>query len=219
MSWIDQRPDDAMDGAFTVVGPETVRTVEPAAFREPVYVVVRRACEHGIASRRQGGEAGRVERDLERFHLAAHGVHLHHAAVGQDPLPRLHQHRMVLRPAHQLQRQVRLHAQRDIRRPAGIDAPTAIFVLVSKNLVDRPLHAAAIARAQQHVHKDVVGLEHGVGFEFATPVALRMLQPEQPILGFLNAGNNVVEAKIQAAETRLRGRFRACLGYGPRIDG
>ena len=34
MSWFDQRPDDAMDGAFTVVGPESVRTVEPTAFRE-----------------------------------------------------------------------------------------------------------------------------------------------------------------------------------------
>ena len=34
MSWIDQRPDDAMDGAFTAVGPEVVRTVEPGIFRE-----------------------------------------------------------------------------------------------------------------------------------------------------------------------------------------
>ena len=34
MSWIDQRPDDAMDGAFTAVGPESVQTVDPAAFRE-----------------------------------------------------------------------------------------------------------------------------------------------------------------------------------------
>ena len=34
MSWIDQRPDDAMDGAFTVGRPGAVRTVEPAAFRE-----------------------------------------------------------------------------------------------------------------------------------------------------------------------------------------
>ena len=33
MSWIEQRPDDAMDGAFTAVGPETVRTIEPEAFR------------------------------------------------------------------------------------------------------------------------------------------------------------------------------------------
>jgi flavin reductase (DIM6/NTAB) family NADH-FMN oxidoreductase RutF len=34
MSWIDQRPDDAMDGAFTVVAPEPITTVEPTAFRE-----------------------------------------------------------------------------------------------------------------------------------------------------------------------------------------
>jgi flavin reductase len=34
MSWIDQRPDDAMDGAFAAVGPDIVRTVEPAVFRE-----------------------------------------------------------------------------------------------------------------------------------------------------------------------------------------
>jgi flavin reductase (DIM6/NTAB) family NADH-FMN oxidoreductase RutF len=34
MSWIDQRPDDAMDGAFTVVAPGPVASVEPAAFRD-----------------------------------------------------------------------------------------------------------------------------------------------------------------------------------------
>jgi flavin reductase len=34
VSWIDQRPDDAMDGAFAAVGPESVRTVEQAVFRE-----------------------------------------------------------------------------------------------------------------------------------------------------------------------------------------
>jgi flavin reductase len=32
--WIEQHPDDAMDGAFMAVGPERVRTVEPATFRE-----------------------------------------------------------------------------------------------------------------------------------------------------------------------------------------
>jgi flavin reductase (DIM6/NTAB) family NADH-FMN oxidoreductase RutF len=34
MSWIDQRPDDAMDGAFTAVGPDPIASIEPAAFRE-----------------------------------------------------------------------------------------------------------------------------------------------------------------------------------------
>jgi flavin reductase len=34
MSWIDQRPDDAMDGAFTVVAPEPIFSVAAAEFRE-----------------------------------------------------------------------------------------------------------------------------------------------------------------------------------------
>jgi len=34
MSWIDQRPDDAMAGAFEAIAPEPLRSVEGALFRE-----------------------------------------------------------------------------------------------------------------------------------------------------------------------------------------
>ena len=34
MSWIDQRPDDAMDGAFMAVGPGPIASVDPLVFRE-----------------------------------------------------------------------------------------------------------------------------------------------------------------------------------------
>jgi flavin reductase len=34
MSWIDQRPDDAMAGAFEAIGPEALATCDPALFRE-----------------------------------------------------------------------------------------------------------------------------------------------------------------------------------------
>jgi flavin reductase len=34
MSWIDQRPDDAMAGAFEAIAPEALKCVEGAAFRE-----------------------------------------------------------------------------------------------------------------------------------------------------------------------------------------
>src|ERR1700693_5927988 len=34
MSWIDQRPDDAMAGAFEAIGPDPVVTVEAQLFRE-----------------------------------------------------------------------------------------------------------------------------------------------------------------------------------------
>jgi flavin reductase len=56
MNWIDQRPDDAMDGAFTAVGPESVRTVEPAQFREAMSRLG--AAVHVITTAGPGGKAG-----------------------------------------------------------------------------------------------------------------------------------------------------------------
>jgi flavin reductase len=56
MSWIDQRPDDAMDGAFTAVGPEVVRTVDPALFREAMSRLG--AAVHVITTAGPGGKAG-----------------------------------------------------------------------------------------------------------------------------------------------------------------
>jgi len=56
MSWIDQRPDDAMDGAFSAVGPESVRTVEPAAFREAMSRLG--AAVHVVTTAGSGGKAG-----------------------------------------------------------------------------------------------------------------------------------------------------------------
>jgi flavin reductase len=56
MSWIDQRPDDAMDGAFTAVGPEHVRTVEPAIFREAMSRLG--AAVHVITTAGPAGKAG-----------------------------------------------------------------------------------------------------------------------------------------------------------------
>jgi flavin reductase len=56
MSWIDQRPDDAMDGAFTALGPEPVRTVEPTVFREAMSRLG--AAVHVITTAGSGGKAG-----------------------------------------------------------------------------------------------------------------------------------------------------------------
>src|SRR2546423_12555865 len=56
MSWIDQRPDDAMDGAFTVVGPEEVRTCEAALFREAMSRLG--AAVHVITTAGPAGKTG-----------------------------------------------------------------------------------------------------------------------------------------------------------------
>jgi flavin reductase len=56
MSWIDQRPDDAMDGAFTVVGPDNVRTCEPVAFRDAMSRLG--AAVHVVTTAGPAGKAG-----------------------------------------------------------------------------------------------------------------------------------------------------------------
>jgi flavin reductase len=56
MSWLDQRPDDAMDGAFTVVGPDVVRTVEAAPFRDAMSRLG--AAVHVITTAGPAGKAG-----------------------------------------------------------------------------------------------------------------------------------------------------------------
>src|SRR5258708_34774264 len=56
MSWIDQRPDDAMDGAFTAVGPEPVHTVDSVLFREAMSRLG--AAVHVITTAGPGGKAG-----------------------------------------------------------------------------------------------------------------------------------------------------------------
>jgi flavin reductase len=57
MSWIDQRPDDAMDGAFSAVAPEPiVQSVEPAVFREAMARLG--AGVHVVTSAGVGGKTG-----------------------------------------------------------------------------------------------------------------------------------------------------------------
>jgi flavin reductase len=56
MSWIDQRPDDAMDGAFTVVGPEALRTCDAGQFRDAMSRLG--AAVHVITTAGPGGKTG-----------------------------------------------------------------------------------------------------------------------------------------------------------------
>jgi len=56
MSWIDQRPDDAMDGAFTAVAPEPIASVEAQAFREAMSRLG--AAVHIVTTTGPGGKTG-----------------------------------------------------------------------------------------------------------------------------------------------------------------
>jgi len=57
MSWIDQRPDDAMDGAFTAVAPTPpIASVDPAQFREAMARLG--AAVHVVTSAGPAGKTG-----------------------------------------------------------------------------------------------------------------------------------------------------------------
>ncbi len=56
MSWIDQRPDDAMDGAFTAVAPSPIASVEPHVFREAMARLG--AAVHVVTSAGIAGKTG-----------------------------------------------------------------------------------------------------------------------------------------------------------------
>src|SRR5260370_41492507 len=114
---------------------------------------------------------------------------------------------MVRQPAHDLQCKVCLHAVADVRRTAGIEAPSTVFVLVPENLVDRALHLTRIARSKQGVHEDVIGLEHTVSFKFAAPVTVGMLLVKEPVARPRNPVRYTLEAKINPTKARLRRLF------------
>jgi flavin reductase (DIM6/NTAB) family NADH-FMN oxidoreductase RutF len=56
MSWIDQRPDDAMAGAFEAIGPEPIETVDPGLFRDAMSRLG--AAVHVVATDGRAGKAG-----------------------------------------------------------------------------------------------------------------------------------------------------------------
>jgi len=62
------------------------------------------------------------------------------------------------------------------------------------------------------MQKDVVGFEHGVGFELAAPVAVRMLQREEVVPRLADAGFDIGNIGVDAAKTRSS-RLRLRLLY------
>jgi flavin reductase len=56
MSWIDQRPDDAMSGAFEAIGPDPVAHVDAGLFREAMSRLG--AAVHVVTTAGPGGKTG-----------------------------------------------------------------------------------------------------------------------------------------------------------------
>ena len=128
------------------------------------------------------------------------GVAGDHAAMGEGPLARLHHARIVGTQAHELGGEVALDRKRDIARAAGIQAPATVVVLVAHHLCEGAPQAARVAGFEKGVEEDVVGLEHRVGFEFAAPIAVRMLAGEDVPRGALDGGPDLGQVCIDSSE-------------------
>ena len=90
--------------------------------------------------------------------------------------------------------------------PLGVDAPSAVFVLMLQNVARGLRHALRIARAQKHVQQDVIGFERGIGFQFAAPVAFFVLLGEQAVARAVDGGRHTADQIINLSEAQLRRR-------------
>ena len=64
------------------------------------------------------------------------------------------------------------------------------------------LEPARIAALEQRVKKDVIGLEHRIGFELAAPVALWVLLGEKEVARLKDGGLDIRQVRIDAPEPR-----------------
>ena len=114
--------------------------------------------------------------------------------MGKNPLAALGQARVISGNPHELGRGIALDGERNVSRAAGIDAPTAVFVLVAHHFSERALEPAWFAAFQQRVEKNIVGLELGA------PVAVVMLQREQVFAPTHDGRLHIGHVRVNAAK-------------------
>src|SRR2546423_9094514 len=102
-----------------------------------------------------------------------------------------------------LQAKVSLDGRADVRWPAVINGPAAVFVLMAKNIVCALLIALGIAGTEQRVQQNVVRLEGGIGFEFAAPVTVLVLLRKQAITARANRRRYTAGEILDFSETQL----------------
>ena len=105
-------------------------------------------------------------------------IYLGDAAQIQNLGARAYQCRMVGFVAAKLEAKISLHRSADIRRACGINAPSAVFVLISQDVVSTFSKALRISRSQQRVQQNVIRLKRGIRLELAAPVAFFVLLGE-----------------------------------------
>src|SRR5436305_6991393 len=102
---------------------------------------------------------------------------------------------------HQLQAEVSFDRRADVRWPAVINRPAAVFILIAKNVVSALLIALGITGTEQSVQQNVVGFERGIGFKFPAPIAVLVLLRKQAITARANRCSYAAGEILNFSET------------------
>ena len=97
-----------------------------------------------------------------------------------------------------LQGEVGLHRDADFRGAAGIVRPAAIGAFHFEKVVGGEADARIVRLSEEREQQDELGLEDGVAFEFADPVAVRALAGEQAVATALGSLGHVFQPEGRA---------------------
>ena len=113
---------------------------------------------------------------------------------------------MIRRESSQLQPEVGFHRSADVGWTAGVDAPTAICILVVQDVASGLVEAFLVARAEQRMEQDVIGFEGGIGFQFSAPVTLFVLLREKIVAGRIDGDRDPAAQVVNLSKSHLRQR-------------
>ena len=168
---------------------------------------------------RNGGQILPGKLPEQREIELAEGVHARDAAETQNVGARFLHERQIGRMTRQLQCEVRLDRCVHFARPAVINIPTAIRELALQNVANAALLQPIVHLPQPMHEEDEIGAERAIDEQFAAPMAIRMLLPQQIFLAARHGARNLgVTREIgrggigNGARQRdeVRGRRRHC---------
>src|SRR5450631_717107 len=143
-----------------------------------------------------------AEIDLGKCIDFGHAAHLENLLAGAC------QHGMIRGESSQLQPEVRFHRSADVGRPAGVDAPATVFILVIQDVASGLVKTGLVAGAEQRMEQDVIGFEGGIGFQFSAPVTLFVLLREEILARCIDSNCDPADQVVNLSKSHLRRRGR-----------
>src|ERR1035438_6821366 len=111
---------------------------------------------------------------------------------------------MIARKPRQLQPEISLHRSRDVRRPAGINTPASVLVLVIKNMPRCLLEALRVPGPKQRVQQNVIRLKGSIGLKLPTPISFFVLLREKILSRPVDGDRDPAHQVVNLPKSHLR---------------